>query len=118
MGCYYIVVLKPLNKTVASHIIDGDNWDAITALCETINCLDSDHDEINFTKKDANDMFDYLEAFLSMCYTKDGKTYMNDGDVYIYGAKSARAMFPFLKQCNGFTVKYISVNEEIVDNFD
>ena len=119
MPCYSIIVLKPVNNDIASHIIDGDNWEAITALWSDISCIDSSHNEVNFTKQEAQKITSLMECFLlDMCYIKDGKTYMNDGDNQIYSAKAARAMLPFLKQCNGFTANWIDVNERIVDNYD
>lgn len=116
---YYIAILKPVNKNIAPHIIDGDNWEAITGLCCDISCIDNDHDCEQFTKDEVQKIASTLQEFLSsMCYIRNGKTYMNDGDNQIYGAKCARSMLTFLKECGGCNIKYISVNKQIVDDYD
>ena len=119
MPCYNIIVLKPVNNDIASHIIDGDNWDAITGLFHYLKCYSADHNEEEFSVQEVDIIVSTTTEFLdNECYMKDGKTYETDGDNQIYSVKAFRALLPFLKHSNGFTAKYISVNEQIVDNFD
>ena len=102
---YCIAVLKPVNNNIACHIIKRTNWNEVIDLCHIISCLDSDHNETSFTKKEAQHMCSIMDCFLNdMCYTKNGITYMDDGDALIYSAKEGRDMLPFLKKCCGFTV--------------
>ena len=117
--CYYIAVLKPVNNNIAGHIIDGDNWEAITGLFHDLKCYSSDHEETNFAKQEAQYIASTVEFFLTtLCYIKDNKTYTYYGDNQIYSAKQGRALLPFLKQCNGFVVHYIDVESEITDDYD
>ena len=119
MPCYNIIVLKPLNQAIASHIIDGDNWDAITGLFHYLKCYSTDHNEEAFTAQEVQHIVSSTTEFLdNKCYMKEGKTYETSGDNQIYSVKAFRALLPFLKHSNGFTTKYISVNEEIVDCYD
>ena len=115
---YYLTILKPVNNKIASHIVDGDNWEAISGLWYDINPR---YDEdIIFTQADVLEITSAMERLLcEMCYiTDNGETYTVDGNQKIYSAKQARAMIPFLKECNGFTIKQINVNQEIVDDYD
>ena len=119
MPCYNIIVLQPSNNNIASHIIDGDNWDAITGLFHYLKCYSLNHNEEDFTAQEVDIIVSTTTEFLdNECYMKEGKTYETGTDNQIYSVKALRAMFPFFNECNGFTAKYISVNEQIVDCYD
>ena len=86
---YYLTILKPLNNKIATHIVDGDNWEAITGLWFD---LDLRYDEdIMFIQEDVLEITSIKD---------DGKIYTIDGE------------------CNGFTIKQIHVNQKIVDEYD
>ena len=114
-----VILLEPVNKNIATHIIDGDNWEAVSALWFDINCLSTEHEYDQFTFQEAQSIASATDLFFNdMCYMKDGKTYMNDGDNQIYSAKAARAMLSFLQRCNGFTVNCVSISVNLNVDLD
>ena len=119
MSCYHVTVLKPVNNNIASHIIDGDNWEGITALFHDLKCYPKDYNKVEFTAQEVTKITSIIECFLNdECYIKDSKTYHNEYHNQIYNAKTIRAMLPFLKQCDGFSANWIETHGKLSDDFD
>ena len=114
-----IILLEPANKSIVTHIIDGDNWQAVSALWVDLKCISNEHECDQFTSEEAQTISSTVDLFLTdMCYTKNGKTYRCNSDNKIYSAKAARAIIPFLKQCKGFTVGCVEISMHLNIDLD
>ena len=106
-----IVVLERVNKNIATHIIDGDNWEAVSGLRVDLKCISNEHECYQFTSEEAQTISSIVDIFLTdMCCTKNDKTYRCNSDNKIYNVKAARAIISFLQKCKGFTVDCVEIS--------